>query len=491
MLGPPASLRLSPSPSLSSLDSSSSSPSAKYQIPTDVESYYSEDGTSDQDPTDPTQQSPEEIQRLKELVIKLQKQIDLIQMHVEKNSTRPSQPHVSMHGPSTSQYPWQMSPPPPSQQPPLAPYHYPNMYGPPLQQPPPPYHYPYTYEPPSQQPALSPYHYPYTYEPRLQQPTPPYHYPNTFGLPLQQPTPPHHYPNRLPLQQPTPPHHYPNTYDPLLQQPTPPYHYPNTFRPPLQQPTPPYHHPNTFGPLLQQPTPPHHYPNTYGPQPQQPMPPRPKVSDNAKDPSPKRGHTAQEVQDHPKLQNTKKVSNLSEMMWARLEQFSTMNKFKRLVLLFIGWYMSVNDAGFKALISDMDTSSRGMINEDELRVGLHKLDDQIPDSHVHVLMIVGDLDKDGYLNYLEIVGLFAKLRLIGNDDKYLRIAFELFDENQTKYIEIDDLRHCLADVVHENTEEVVEAIMEEVDIDKDGKISYDEFVAMMMSDIKWRKSSRK
>ncbi|KAF4362836.1 hypothetical protein F8388_022493 [Cannabis sativa] len=482
MLGPPASLRLSRSPSLSSLDtldSSSSSPSAKYQIPTDVESYYSEDGTSDQDPTDPTQQSPEEIQRLKELVIKLQKQIDLIQTHMEKNSTSSSQPHVSMHGPSTSQYPWQMSPPPPSQQPPPTPYHYPNMYGVPLQQAPlTPYHYPHTYGAPLQQPPL-PYHYPYTYEPPLQQPTlSPYHYPSTYETPLQQPTPPYHYPNifGLPLQQPTPPHHYPNT-----------------FGLPLQQPMPPYHHPNTFGPPLQQPTPPHHYPNTYGPQPQQPMPPRPKVSDNAKDPCPKRGHTAQEVPDHPKLQNTKKVSkvSLSEMMWARLEQFSTMNKFKRIVLLFIGWYMSVNDAGFKALISDMDTSSRGMINEDELRVGLHKLDDQIPDSHVHVLMIVGDLDKDGYLNYLEIVGLFAKLRLIGNDDKYLRIAFELFDENQTKYIEIDDLRHCLADVVHENTEEVVEAIMEEVDIDKDGKISYDEFVAMMMSDIKWRKSSRK
>lgn len=34
----------------------------------------------------------------------------------------------------------------------------------------------------------------------------------------------------------------------------------------------------------------------------------------------------------------------------------------------------------------MDTANKGKINIDELRVGLHKLGHQIPDSDLHILM---------------------------------------------------------------------------------------------------------
>ncbi|KAG0464311.1 hypothetical protein HPP92_020380 [Vanilla planifolia] len=66
--------------------------------------------------------------------------------------------------------------------------------------------------------------------------------------------------------------------------------------------------------------------------------PWPKVSDSAKDlvkrmldPDPKHRLTAQEVLDHPWLQNAKKAPNvnLGETVRARLQQFSVMNKFKR------------------------------------------------------------------------------------------------------------------------------------------------------------------
>lgn len=228
--------------------------------------------------------------------------------------------------------------------------------------------------------------------------------------------------------------------------------------------------------------------------------PWPKVSDNAKDlvkkmldPDPRRRLTAQEVLDHPWLQNAKKAPNVSlgETVRARLKQFSVMNKLKKRALRVIAEHLSVEEvAGIKEGFNLMDTSSRGRINMDELRAGLHKLGHQIPEADVHILMEAGDVDKDGYLDYGEFVAISVHLRKMGSDDEHLHKAFEFFDKNQSGYIEMDELSHCLADDIEENNEEVVEAIMHDVDTDKDGRISYDEFAAMMKSGTDWRKASR-
>ncbi|GMP63598.1 hypothetical protein CsSME_00025227 [Camellia sinensis var. sinensis] len=79
---------------------------------------------------------------------------------------------------------------------------------------------------------------------------------------------------------------------------------------------------------------------------------------------------------------------------------------------------------------------------------------------------------------------------MGNDDDHLHKAFEFFDQNQSGYIEIEELRDSLADEVETNNEEVIYAIIQDVDTDKDGRISYEEFAAMMKAGTDWRKASR-
>ncbi|PPE00416.1 hypothetical protein GOBAR_DD02557 [Gossypium barbadense] len=78
---------------------------------------------------------------------------------------------------------------------------------------------------------------------------------------------------------------------------------------------------------------------------------------------------------------------------------------------------------------------------------------------------------------------------MGNDE-HLKKAFEFFDRNQSGYIEIEELRDALTDEVETNSEEVISAIMHDVDTDKDGRISYDEFAVMMKAGTDWRKASR-
>jgi len=105
------------------------------------------------------------------------------------------------------------------------------------------------------------------------------------------------------------------------------------------------------------------------------------------------------------------------------------------------------------------------------------------------ILCQADADGNGSLDYGEFVTLSVHLRKIGNDE-HLHKAFAYFDRNQSGYIEIDELRESLADDLGQNHEEVINAIIRDVDTDKDGKISYDEFAAMMKAGTDWRKASR-
>lgn len=75
------------------------------------------------------------------------------------------------------------------------------------------------------------------------------------------------------------------------------------------------------------------------------------------------------------------------------------------------------------------------------------------------------MDKDGFLDYGEFVAISVHLRKMGNDD-HLRKAFEFFDKNETGYIEIDELRLALTDEAEAMSEEVINAIIQDVDTDK-------------------------
>lgn len=76
-----------------------------------------------------------------------------------------------------------------------------------------------------------------------------------------------------------------------------------------------------------------------------------------------------------------------------------------------------------------------------------------------------DVDGDGTLNYGEFVAVSVHLRKMANDE-HLHKAFAFFDRNESGYIEIEELRDALSDEDDANSEEVIIAIMHDVDTDK-------------------------
>ncbi|EAZ43505.1 hypothetical protein OsJ_28121 [Oryza sativa Japonica Group] len=166
--------------------------------------------------------------------------------------------------------------------------------------------------------------------------------------------------------------------------------------------------------------------------------PLPRVSANAKDlvrrmldPNPSTRLTAKQVLEHPWLKNADTAPNVSlgDAVRARLQQFSAMNKFKK-----------------KALGADTDGN--------------------------------GTLDCD------EFVTVSVHLKKMSNDE-YLAAAFNYFDKDGSGFIELDELR----EEVGPNEQAILE-ILRDVDTDKDGRISYQEFELMMKSGADWRNASR-
>ncbi|KAD6453364.1 hypothetical protein R6Q59_015244 [Mikania micrantha] len=228
--------------------------------------------------------------------------------------------------------------------------------------------------------------------------------------------------------------------------------------------------------------------------------PWPRVSSNAKDlvkkmlnPDPKRRLTAQQVLEHPWLFNGKAVPNVAfdEAVWSRLGQYTVMNKLKKLALRVIAEHLLMDEvAGTKEVFDMMDTRKKGKINILQLRNGLQKLGQFPNDEDLQLLIESVDLDGDGALNYSEFEAVNVHLKRMAND-AHIRKAFCFFDINRSGYIEVQELCYVLSHEVNlKGLERAIRAIMVEVDTDKDGRISYAEFAAMMKAGTDWRKASR-
>ncbi|WOK95510.1 hypothetical protein Cni_G04217 [Canna indica] len=227
--------------------------------------------------------------------------------------------------------------------------------------------------------------------------------------------------------------------------------------------------------------------------------PWPSVSENAKnlvrqmlEPDPKLRLTAKQVLEHPWIQDAKKAPNvpIGDVVKSRLKQFSRMNRFKRRALRVIADHLSTEEVeDIKEIFKMMDTDNDGIVSYEELKTGLTKSGSHLVESEVQMLIDAVDATGKGALDYGEFIAVSLHLQRMANDE-HLRRAFSYFDKNGNGYIESQELQEALAEDGAADSMDVANDILQEVDTDKDGRISYDEFVAMMKTGTDWRKASR-
>ncbi|KAG6491607.1 hypothetical protein ZIOFF_046539 [Zingiber officinale] len=215
--------------------------------------------------------------------------------------------------------------------------------------------------------------------------------------------------------------------------------------------------------------------------------PWPSISPGAKDLvrkmlrlDPKQRLTAFEVLNHPWIKEDGEAPDtpLDNAVLNRLKQFRAMNQFKKAALRVIAGCLSEEEIqGLKVMFKSMDSDNSGTITLEELKQGLAKQGSKLSEAEVQQLMEAADADGNGTIDYEEFITATIHMNRM-DQEEHLYTAFQYFDKDNSGHITREELEQALKEKgMYDETE--IKGIIDDADVDNDGKINYDEFVAMM------------
>lgn len=127
-----------------------------------------------------------------------------------------------------------------------------------------------------------------------------------------------------------------------------------------------------------------------------------------------------------------------------------------------------------------DKNQDGMITKEELGAVLRALGQRPTVSEVQALIHSVDLDQSGTIDFEEFVKIFsAKLSI--DPEKELHEVFCIFDENGDGFISPDELYSILHKLGEHITKTEAQKMINEADLNRDGKVDYREFKAILQA----------
>ncbi|KAK9146558.1 hypothetical protein Sjap_006461 [Stephania japonica] len=128
-----------------------------------------------------------------------------------------------------------------------------------------------------------------------------------------------------------------------------------------------------------------------------------------------------------------------------------------------------------------DKDGDGCITIEELATVIRSLDQNPTEQELHDMISEVDIDGNGTIEFGEFLNLMAKKMKETDAEEELKEAFKVFDKDQNGYISANELRHVMINLGEKLTDEEVEQMIREADLDGDGQVNYEEFVRMMMA----------
>ena len=133
---------------------------------------------------------------------------------------------------------------------------------------------------------------------------------------------------------------------------------------------------------------------------------------------------------------------------------------------------------YKAAFDMFDIDKSGDISADELVSVLGQLGKETSLDDAKDMIRLVDENGDGDIDFREFV-IMMKGNEGGKDDE-LRTVFDIFDADGNGYIDKDELKNVMTQLMgHNVTDSELESMMKEADLDNDGQIDFEEFKKMM------------
>eukprot|EP01016_Furgasonia_blochmanni_P012679 TRINITY_DN1633_c0_g1_i2.p1 TRINITY_DN1633_c0_g1~~TRINITY_DN1633_c0_g1_i2.p1 ORF type:complete len:524 (+),score=82.99 TRINITY_DN1633_c0_g1_i2:397-1968(+) len=126
----------------------------------------------------------------------------------------------------------------------------------------------------------------------------------------------------------------------------------------------------------------------------------------------------------------------------------------------------------------IDKDNSGEITIEELQKVMNDLGFKDVEKEIDEILKTLEIDRSEGINYTDFLSATLDSKIYLNKEK-LWAAFKYFDVDDTNSISIANMREAMARSGRKMPDEELKQMIKDVDISKDGKISFDEFVDMM------------
>lgn len=128
-----------------------------------------------------------------------------------------------------------------------------------------------------------------------------------------------------------------------------------------------------------------------------------------------------------------------------------------------------------------DKDGDGCITLDELATVIQSLGQNPIKEELQDMINEVDINGNGTIEFGEFLSLMARKIKETDAEEELKEAFKVFDKDQNGYISASELRNVMINLGEKLTDEEVNQMIREADVDGDGQVNYEEFVRMMMA----------
>jgi calcium-dependent protein kinase len=203
----------------------------------------------------------------------------------------------------------------------------------------------------------------------------------------------------------------------------------------------------------------------------------------------KNRYTAKQVLNSKWLEIKLKDANEENMNYyfdyKHIAKYKTFNKFKQAILTFIASRLNSDECkDIKNIFCNIDEDKNGFITFEDYRkymINEFNIDDLIEnEEEIKKGFKSMDVDYNNNIDYTEFLAANLDESIFLKEEK-LKEAFRHFDINDTGAIKKEDLIKVLKLDDVEDKNKIVNAIIEENDFDKDGKINFNDFMKVMQS----------
>ena len=171
--------------------------------------------------------------------------------------------------------------------------------------------------------------------------------------------------------------------------------------------------------------------------------------------------------------------------YKHINKYKSFNKFKQVILTFIASRLSSEESKhIRTIFSNIDEDKKGFITFEDFRkyiINEYDIDDLVEnEEELRKGFQSVDTDHNNKIDYTEFLAANLDKKIFLKEEK-LKEAFRTFDINDSGAIKKEDIIRVLKLENLRDKNIIANAIIEENDFDKDGKINFKDFMCIMQN----------